>query len=84
MRIRFSSKLPRNCFYSCLQRELRKLYFQAAFFKQKVDRGQIRVNVTNTQTAEVVEVPLTGRLQAGRPQRHCKMGYVITRDVCGE
>lgn len=84
IRIRFSLKLPKECFYSCLQREVRKLYLQAAFFKKKVDSGRIKVNVTNVQTAEVVEIPLTGRLAAGRPQRHCQMGYIIARDVCGE
>ena len=84
IRIRFSLKLPRNCFSTCLQREVRKLYLQGARFKEMVDRGTIRVNVTNLQTAEVVEIPLTGRLLAAPPQRHCRMGYIIAHDVCGK
>ena len=91
-RLRLAITLSRTPSRSCLKSSSCRRYqvlllsIKARAAINKAKKGQLTINVTNTQTSEVTEVQLSGDLRpvSNRVQRTCTPGTVLDAYTCGE
>ena len=83
------SRAPsRRCLKSsaCRRYQVLLLSYKARAAINRAKKGQLTINVTNTQTSEVTEVQLSGDLRpvSNTVQRTCPPGTVLDAYTCGE